>query len=88
MLDEHFFRPSAAQRTPFRLQFLLESIVLTAVGGVIGIMLGAGISAVIHALSKLPTYVSMWSVITGLTFGLWPAVKAARLDPIEALRYE
>jgi putative ABC transport system permease protein len=77
-------------------QFLLESIVLTAVGGVIGIMLGAGISAVIHALSKLPTYVSMWSVITGLTFsaivgiifGLYPAMRASRLDPVEALRYE
>src|SRR6185436_14023926 len=85
-----------ARRNAIMTQFLLESIVLTAVGGIIGIMLGAGISAVIHALSKLPTYVSMWSVITGLTFsaivgiifGLSPAMRASRLDPVDSLRWE
>jgi len=85
-----------ARRKAIMTQFLMESIVLTAVGGIIGIMLGSGISWVIHAASKLPTYVSMWSVITGLLFsavvgiifGLYPAMRASRLDPVDSLRWE
>jgi putative ABC transport system permease protein len=85
-----------APRKAILTQFLLESIVLTAVGGVIGIALGAGISWIIHAASKLPTYVSLWSVLTGLFFaaavgvffGLYPAMRASRLDPVDSLRYE
>jgi putative ABC transport system permease protein len=85
-----------APRKAILTQFLLESIVLTAVGGAIGIGLGAAISWVIHAASKLPTYVSLWSVITGLLFsasvglffGLYPAMRASRLDPVDSLRYE
>ena len=85
-----------APRTAILTQFLLESIVLTAVGGAIGIGLGAAISWVIHAASKLPTYVSLWSVITGLLFsaavglffGIYPAMRASRLDPVDSLRYE
>jgi putative ABC transport system permease protein len=85
-----------APRKAILTQFLLESIVLTAAGGAIGIGLGAGISWVIHAASKLPTYVSMWSVLTGLIFsaavglffGLYPAMRASRLDPVDSLRYE
>src|SRR5262249_1619097 len=57
-----------APRKAIMSQFLIESILLTAIGGVIGILLGSGISWVIHAASKMPTYVSMWSVILGLVF--------------------
>ena len=85
-----------APRKAILTQFLLESIVLTAAGGAIGIGLGAGISWVIHAASKLPTYVSVWSVVTGLLFsaavglffGIYPAMRASRLDPVDSLRYE
>jgi len=77
-------------------QFLVESVMLTAAGGAAGIGLGALISAIIHAASKMPTYVSIWSVITGLSvsavigvlFGVYPAMRASRLDPVDSLRYE
>jgi putative ABC transport system permease protein len=78
-------------------QFLTEAITLTAVGGLIGIFLGWLISLVLKQLAPtLPSVIPLWSVLlgffvsctVGLVFGLWPALKAARLDPIEALRYE
>jgi len=85
-----------APRKAILLQFLLEAVVLTATGGVLGILLGAGISALVKALSPLPTYVSLWSVIIGVLFsavvgvffGLYPAMRASRLDPVDSLRYE
>jgi putative ABC transport system permease protein len=75
-------------------QFLIEAVTLTAFGGVIGILIGVGLSFLIQLI--LPTYIPMWapvvgfavSVGIGLVFGLLPAWKAARLDPIDALRYE
>jgi len=78
-------------------QFLTEAISLTAIGGVIGIFVGWLVSLALHQLAPtLPSIVPMWAVLlgfivscsVGLVFGLWPAIKAARLDPIEALRYE
>ena len=85
-----------APRRAIMLQFLLEALLLTAAGGALGVLLGAGVSWLVHAVSPLPTFVSAWSVIVGLLvstligvfFGLYPAMRASRLDPVESLRYE
>jgi len=78
-------------------QFLIEAITLTGSGGIIGVALGGGISFLINKLlPSLPSAVPLWSVIAavmasmsvGLFFGIYPAMKASRLDPVEALRYE
>jgi putative ABC transport system permease protein len=77
-------------------QFLTEAMTLTGVGGVLGVLVGGVVAAVVNALSPFPAVLQpLWvilgfatSVVTGLVFGLWPALKAARLDPITALRYE
>jgi putative ABC transport system permease protein len=77
-------------------QFLTEAMTLTGAGGVIGILIGAVVAFLINTFSPFPAVIQpMWvilafstSMAVGLTFGLWPAAKAARLDPIEALRYE
>jgi len=78
-------------------QFLTEAVTLSSIGGVIGIALGLAAAATVRAtVPSLPTDVPLWSPLVGLAvsmgvgifFGLWPAVKASRLDPVEALRYE
>ncbi|MBS1824792.1 MAG: ABC transporter permease [Acidobacteria bacterium] len=86
-----------AKRGDIILQFLTEAVVLTGMGGVLGMMLGWMISRGARlAFPDLPTSVPIWAVVLGvavsvgigLFFGIWPANKAARLDPVEALRYE
>jgi putative ABC transport system permease protein len=86
-----------ARRSDVIWQFLTEAIVLTGSGGVIGVLAGGGISLLINlAVPSLPSYIPLWAVIlavavsmsVGLFFGMYPAIKAARLDPVEALRYE
>jgi putative ABC transport system permease protein len=86
-----------ATRRDIVLQFLFEAMTLTGVGGILGVVLAAATSYIVMAfVPSLPASIPAWAVITGLTvsvaigliFGVWPARKAARLDPIEALRYE
>jgi putative ABC transport system permease protein len=77
-------------------QFLIEAVALTAIGGTAGLVAGEVASLLMNKYSPLPAYVPLWAIGVGLgisagigiIFGLWPAWKAARLDPIEALRYE
>ena len=86
-----------ARRSDIIIQFLTEAVVLTGLGGLIGMLFGWLVSQASHlAFPSLPTMVPLWaaglgivvSVGIGLFFGIWPASKAARLDPVEALRYE
>ena len=78
------------------LQFLIESVIISITGGLIGVILGVGASLAIKFIAGWPIYIQPWSVIlsfavcslTGIFFGWYPARKAAGLDPIEAIRYE
>lgn len=77
-------------------QFLIESILISITGGLIGVILGCGASFIIKTVAHWPVFIQPWSVLlsfavctfTGVFFGWYPAKKAADLDPIEALRYE
>jgi len=77
-------------------QFLIEAVVLTAIGGLTGLAVGEVLSLILNKYSPLPAYVPMWAIAVGvgisaavgIIFGLWPAWKAARLNPIDALRWE
>jgi len=85
-----------AQRKEILFQFLAEAAVLTSVGGVLGIALGSGIGVAVNLATGFPVSLPWWSfalglgfsTTVGLVFGMVPAIRASRLDPIEALRYE
>jgi len=85
-----------ARNRDIRRQFLLESVILAATGGIIGILLGATAAKLVSALSPMPASLEAGPVVAGLLLasvvgllsGMWPAVKAARLDPIVALGTE
>ena len=77
-------------------QFLIEAVLLSVTGGLIGVVLGVGASYAVNLIVHWPIYIQLWSIImsfavctfTGVFFGWYPAKKAAQLDPIEAIRYE
>ena len=77
-------------------QFLVEAVILSEVGGLIGVIVGIALPLLVGPALKLPVAVPTWSIVLGLVFcslvgiifGMWPAVRAANLDPVEALRYE
>ena len=85
-----------ATRNSILSQFLIEAVVLTGIGGLIGLIIGEIASFLMNKFSPLPAYIPWWAIVigigvsagVGIVFGLYPAWKAARLDPIEALRYE
>jgi macrolide transport system ATP-binding/permease protein len=85
-----------ARSSDIMAQFLIEAVVMTMLGGIIGILLGSGIAYIISLVANWKTSVSMssillsvgFSIVVGISFGMWPAYQAAKLKPIEALRYE
>jgi putative ABC transport system permease protein len=85
-----------ARRRNILWQFLVEAVTLSSVGGIVGVLIGALIAKILSLATPLPSAVEGWSVAlalfvassVGIFFGIFPAMKAARLNPIEALRYE
>jgi putative ABC transport system permease protein len=89
-------RALGARRRRILAQFIVEAVMLTSIGGALGVAIGAGLAELIQILVHIPTAVPMWAVVlsmaaaggVGLIFGIYPAYRASRLDPVEAMRRE
>jgi putative ABC transport system permease protein len=89
-------RALGARRRRILAQFMVEAVMLTSIGGALGVAIGAGIAQLIEILVHIPTAVPVWAVAlsmfaaggVGLVFGIYPAYRASRLDPVEAMRRE
>jgi putative ABC transport system permease protein len=89
-------RALGARRRRILAQFIVEAVMLTSIGGALGVLIGTGIASLIEILVHIPTAVPMWAVMlsmlaaggVGLVFGIYPAYRASRLDPVEAMRRE
>ncbi len=85
-----------ARKSDIFIQFLIETIVLASMGGIFGVIVGSSISTLIARVAGMETFVSPFAIILsllssfviGILFGIYPSVKAAKLNPIDALRYE
>jgi len=89
-------RSLGAKRRDITLQFLVETVLLSSIGGLLGIALGVTIPLVVSRFAEIETVLSWWSILLafgiscgiGMVFGIYPARRAALMDPIEALRHE
>lgn len=89
-------RALGATKHDIVVQFLTETVILTLLGGLVGIGLGVSIPSIVSAFGKMPTVITGWSLLlsfgisggVGIAFGIYPAYKAANMDPIESLRHE
>ena len=88
-------RALGARRVDITSQFLVETVLLSSVGGILGVALGLAIPFIVSHFASIETIVSLWSVVLafsisvgiGIIFGIYPARRAAMMDPIEALRH-